>query len=437
MSHSAPAESATRETASASNYLKILRGSWPVAGAIFLACLAITLLITVLLPKTYSASATGMVTSGISAKDASDLLSLNSVAQDRTASYVDLAKSRVTAEAVRSRLNLPQSATDLLDQVTVTQPAGTVLITVTTKADSSLLASDMANAWVTALADQVKKVEDPSNTGRSLRVVTVDTAAPPTVPVSPNKRSNLVVGGVVGLLAGLTWMLLRGARSARVFGLDDLERAAGSAHLSVLPRLTSKRGESLRYNETLRRVRTRLGLNSGGVPNAYLIAAPTATRSRSTLLPKLATLSVRAGAQVAVIDANIRQPTQTGWFGVAPGSPGLAEYLKGRAGVEDVLHTVHGEPGLGVINAGADVEASDLLRSQRMATLLGELRQRGYAVLIGSGPVAAYADATMLAGQLDGVVLTVTKGKTREREVSSAIEDLDATGAVVREIVLE
>lgn len=118
-------------------------------------------------------------------------------------SYVDVAKSRATAEAAAREFGTEESPSSLISRVTVTQPPETGLIRVTARGSSPQEVAGLANAWIPGLASEVEELE---GTGEgSVRLVPQEAAAVPSSPVSPNPRRDLPLALVLGLLVGLGW----------------------------------------------------------------------------------------------------------------------------------------------------------------------------------------------------------------------------------------
>ena len=130
-------------------------------------------------PRVYAANANGFVSIGSAENPA--LASVNdSLAKSRAKSYVDLATSRATAARVIEQLGLDVEPAGLIGAITVEQPDDTVLIKITAASSSPLLAQELADAWVAALAEQVQSIENPDND--------TDVAVPRVVPVESAAR---------------------------------------------------------------------------------------------------------------------------------------------------------------------------------------------------------------------------------------------------------
>lgn len=182
------------------DFLKIVRRHWRAIVACALAALLLATVYTLLRPKVYEAEAYGLVAAG-KANSAAESSIGDSLAKSRVASYVVVAKSRSTAEAAAAIISSDASASELINRVSVSQPQETVLIQVRAQGPDPEAASDLANAWIRALATQVEGIEG-KGTG-AMRVVPQEAAAVPTSPVSPNPRRDLALLTHVWVSSGL------------------------------------------------------------------------------------------------------------------------------------------------------------------------------------------------------------------------------------------
>src|SRR5689334_16618462 len=145
-----------------SDYLRVLRSH--LLGVLVLTVLGIgaAAAYNYTQPKVYAANANGFVAVG--GADNAALLSVqDSLAKSRAKSYVDLATSRAVAAKVIEDLGLDADPASLIGSISVEQPEETVFVKITARASEPLLAQELADAWVAALAEQVQAVENPKN----------------------------------------------------------------------------------------------------------------------------------------------------------------------------------------------------------------------------------------------------------------------------------
>lgn len=436
------------------DYWRILRRHWLGVVAIVLATVAIAAAYTLAQPKVYSANANGFVSTGPADNPA--LSSVNDqLAKSRATSYVDIATSRATAQAVIEDLGLDASPAGLVGSISVTQPKDTVLLKITANAGTPEEAQQLADAWVRALATQVQKIEDPSGTGAPgvPQVLPVESAAVPTAPASPNPRLNLMLGAVLGLGLALGYAMLRHTVDRRLRSKEEIEAQfqisvvggvpvsqvlkkdarGGHGHLAVDAAVSAANGPA---SEAFRKLRTNLMyMNVDNPPRVVVVTSPLPRDGKSTVAANLAAAIDSSGENVVLIDGDLRRPTVATWFGLVEGV-GLTDVLAGRIPVEDALQTPVEHPNLRVLGAGAiPPNPSELLGSQVMRQLLQKLSADAL-VLIDAPPLLPVTDAALLTANADGALVVVSAGKTLDTQLGSALDHLSDVEAKALGVVL-
>jgi protein-tyrosine kinase len=127
--------------------------------------------------------------------------------------------------------------------------------------------------------------------------------------------------------------------------------------------------------------------------------------------------------RVLIIDADLRCARVHSLLG-APSSPGLTDYLRGEA--DELAIIQHGQEGnLCFIAGGNEVtDPSELLSNGRLKTLLDRVTPVFDWVILDSPPCLPVADATILAGLCDAVLLVVRAGLTSSATAERACHEL-------------
>jgi polysaccharide biosynthesis transport protein len=135
--------------------------------------------------------------------------------------------------------------------------------------------------------------------------------------------------------------------------------------------------------------------------------------------------------KTVVLEADLRLPQFADLLKL-PETPGLVGLLEGQASLAQVVTGV-GPHRLHVIAAGRRTtgETVQMLSSPAMIALLKELRRRYDHVIIDTPPVLELADAGILGGLSDEVLMVVRMGLTPRPLVQQAIRTLDSYNAPV------
>ncbi|MEC2158585.1 CpsD/CapB family tyrosine-protein kinase [Virgibacillus halodenitrificans] len=156
---------------------------------------------------------------------------------------------------------------------------------------------------------------------------------------------------------------------------------------------------------------------------------------KSMTTANLAVVYAQQGKKVLLIDADLRKPTIHYTFRL-DNLRGLSNFLVGEASIEEAVSSSDVE-NLDLISCGPiPPNPSELLASKRMEKMLAEASEMYDVVLLDTPPVLAVADAQILSGLADGVVLVVRSKHTEYEAAEKAIEALQAVNARVLGTVL-
>ncbi|HEX2042279.1 MAG TPA: polysaccharide biosynthesis tyrosine autokinase [Acidimicrobiales bacterium] len=274
-------------------------------------------------------------------------------------------------------------------------------------------------------------------------------ATEPERPVKPRTGRNLAVASGAGLLLGLLLAALLERLDSSVRTRTDLERAApGARLLASVPRYVGSRGDgepvlvsradpASATAEAYRSIRASLRALASERPlRTVLVTAPPTGDGRSATVANLATALARAGQEVVAAGCDLRTPRLHELFGVS-NKVGFTSVLLGEVPLSAALQKIGGEPRLRFLPSGPiPPNPSELLSSQRATEVLTALAAQVDWV-IAEAPALGVSDATVLANQVDGVVLVVSAGVATRAEVADALAELEPTKAPVLGLVLD
>jgi capsular exopolysaccharide synthesis family protein len=137
-----------------------------------------------------------------------------------------------------------------------------------------------------------------------------------------------------------------------------------------------------------------------------------------------------------IIECDLRLPTFGKLLNCDTDRPGLINYLRGDAKINEIIQQVEGSE-LHIIAAGGMVsdEAVQLLSSQRMSNLIQGLRAKYDHVIIDTPPVLQLADAGILGSQSEEVLVVARMRRTPRPLVEQAINTLTSYNAQVSGII--
>ena len=156
------------------------------------------------------------------------------------------------------------------------------------------------------------------------------------------------------------------------------------------------------------------------------ITSTLAGEGKTSTVINLGLAIAQSEKRVLIIDGDLRRPNVAAYLGVKP-KAGLGETLRGEANPLDSLFTLEGHEMYVLAVSHESANPTELLSSERLVEMIGDLRNYFDFILIDSPPVLPFADARLLANQADAVMLVVRAGMAHYETVEKAIDALPAT----------
>ncbi len=426
-----------------SHYLAIARRWWWL--------LALTTLIggvtaytaSKLVTPTYSATTTLLV---VQQEDSGNVGLADLQASERLANtFTQLVTVRPVLEAAIARGGLSMTPEELEERLSVTSPPTTQLLEITAEASSPDVARDLANI----VGETFIESNQSALGSRPGSVSIVERADAPLEPSAPSAALNAIIGAFLAFAA-------TAAIVAAVEYLDDtVKNDQGVGQLTGLPVIgyvtqfarPTKAGEQLRTGldphsreaEAYRSMRTNLSFSIGGEGGGLkrlLVTSPGPGEGKSTTAANLAVVFGLTGARVALIDADLRRPTQHRIFGI-PNTSGLTNLLaNSEVTPEQAVHRTPYENVWLVPSGPIPANPSELLGSGRMGELLKSLEPHFDIVILDTPPVLAVTDPALLSSIVSASVIVVQQGKTRNNELKTAVQRLAVAGKPIAGVVI-
>ncbi|MBA0125072.1 hypothetical protein H0B56_05905 [Haloechinothrix sp. YIM 98757] len=421
-----------------------LRRRWRTLAAVVLVCMLAGLVTGYATGSTHSASARLVVTPSEEPVGQAPLApSLLSSSGMQT--YAELAGSHRVAAAVIGELGLDLTALELAERLETRVPTDTYVIDLSATGSDDQQAALIANSaagHASALIDTLF-----AERGSGLTVM-VATEADPAGAVTPGWWRHVPVGAVVGLLAGLGLAIVREILDQRVrdagdlrasFGAEALGRVAVPHDHAKQPLLAPGPWEDGTW-ESVRRLHSTV--RAGGTAHrSVLVSGVSDEDGSSTVAALLARLSAEEGERALLVEADPGAPRLAGQLN-RDGGPGLADFLAGTAGLDDIVIDMspqkrHDRTTLGVVTVGSGARpGATRLDVARFTEFLAEVSPH-YDTVIIDGPVVSWqSDSVALSGRTDTTVLVLETGRTSRGELDQALAQLTAAGTDISGVVL-
>jgi len=282
---------------------------------------------------------------------------------------------------------------------------------------------------------------------RTGNIRVIDRAEVPRAPVKPNRRLNMLLAAIIGLVAGtgLAFFFeyldntikipedLKKYLNIPYLGPTPLIEASGKAENGGdrTPDLVCLHAPKSTASESYRGIRTNILFSTAGsAPQVILVTSPSPREGKSLTASNLAIVMAQSGSKVALIDCDLRRPKIHSLFGVSR-ERGITNLLVGSDGSERTV-TRSQVANLDLILSGPlPPNPSEMLGSARMEQLLKELRKRYTRIVIDSPPITAVTDSAIISRHVDGVVLVIRAGDTVREVAKNSLNQLLAVGAPI------
>jgi succinoglycan biosynthesis transport protein ExoP len=282
----------------------------------------------------------------------------------------------------------------------------------------------------------------------------VDQAEVPAGPYKPNKGLNLLLAAVIGFFLGVGLAFFFEYLDNTVKTPEDVEQMIRLPSFGMVPEISYEKRRRLEketthpvelvthrhpksiLSEAYRNIRTSILLSfSEKPPKRIVITSPNPVEGKTTTAINTAIALSQTGAQVVIIDTDMRRPRIHHIFNGEDGA-GLSNFLSGNADLSSIVKKTE-VPNLYYIPSGPiPPNPSELLGSNLFKSMMESLGKKFDHILLDSPPVLGFADSLILSTTVDGVVLVVLGGKTPKETLQRAKEVLYQVNAKILGVVI-
>ena len=226
------------ETISLQEIFTLLKKKAVLILSMFFIGLGVSALITfmVITPK-YSATSQLIATSQSKDNTNANTDSINSNLM-MINTYKDFIKGRVVTETAREKLekehNFKGTADDIKNMIAVEQTQQSQMFSIVVTSENPEEAATVANVVADIFKKEAKEYTDAD------KVSVISKADIPTIPVSPNKKINLAIGGILGLIVGIGLSLLSQLFNRTVKSIDYMTDQLNIPILGSIPLMDEK-----------------------------------------------------------------------------------------------------------------------------------------------------------------------------------------------------
>lgn len=243
-------------------------------------------------------------------------------------------------------------------------------------------------------------------------------------PVSPNGNEIYRTAIILGLLAGITIIVLIRVFNPYIYDKEMVESVTSIPIIGLIRKFPIKiddnnsqflalnRPRSI-FAESVRAIRTNLNfLASEQTSKIICITSEVSGEGKSFVALNLASTLALIDKKVVLIGADLRRPKLHNIFGT-PNNVGLSNYLVNQCSIDEIIQPID-HKNLDFISSGpVPPNPSELLNSERMSSLLRKLKERYEIIMIDTAPIGLVSDSIPLICQSDINLFVIRYGKSK------------------------
>jgi len=277
----------------------------------------------------------------------------------------------------------------------------------------------------------------------------------PDAPFAPQHIRDVVIGFLIGVIAGIGLVTLAEQLDVRIHSVDDLAATLNLPVLARFPRLsrgqdgvgglTAMNEPAGPMAEASRMLRGNLDfVNVDGEVTSLIVTSCSQGEGKTTTAANLGVALARAGKRVIIVDSDLRRPRLHRFFDL-PNRIGLSTVVAGRTSLAEALQPFELGPrdratGADLTDWTEGVEArsrlyvlpsgplppnpGEIAASRRLAEVIAELSGICDLVLLDAPPLLVVGDTAALARAAGGMLVVARLGIVTKAMLTEAVEAL-------------
>ncbi|HJZ39119.1 MAG TPA: polysaccharide biosynthesis tyrosine autokinase [Bacteroidales bacterium] len=250
-------------------------------------------------------------------------------------------------------------------------------------------------------------------------------------PISPNKKLNLLLGLIFGLILPVAFIQAREILQNRISSRSDLERLTDVPVLGFVYK-NNKAISNVVHSfpkshiaESFRILRSGLDyFNNDKEKKTILITSTFGQEGKTFISVNLATSLALMKKRTVLVGFDLRKPMLFERLNLKNDN-GLSSYLSGQEKLEKIIQK-SGVENLDVITAGPiPPNPSELIASKKTDELLERLKEKYDYIFIDTPPIGILSDTYFLMDKADVNIYVVRENYTPKREFTTVINKLE------------
>lgn len=271
----------------------------------------------------------------------------------------------------------------------------------------------------------------------------LSSARVPQLPAYPNRKLNLALGLLLGLIAASAVVAVLQLLDQKLISSQEAEAALGIPHIANVPSLVSiaqpadrdltpidfvaERPLSL-FAEAMRGLLLTIEHDKAAKPTRIVgITSARPGEGKSTLAASLARASALSGRRTLLIDGDIRSPSVARIFGKSP-TLGLLDVLLGQAALKDVILQDERSGAWLLPSMPVPFGNNAVNLHAALKTLMGRFDEVFDLVIVDTAPALAVVESRLLMSFVDKAILVVRWKHTSRLVARTVLRQLASIG---------
>jgi len=244
------------------------------------------------------------------------------------------------------------------------------------------------------------------------------------------KSNNMLVFILLGFLIPTLIIVLKEVSNNTIRSIKDIEKRSAFPVIGMirhakndLPNLTLKNPKSS-FTEMFRVIRTRIEFVVRRKTDIVIMVTSVDAGDGKTFFSiNMAGVYGMTGNKTLLVDMDIRKPAINRRFNMHH-PKGVTNYLINECTLDEIIHVIP-EVNYDVIFAGTvPPNPAELIRSDKIIEMIGELRKRYDYILLDSSPIGLVTDSFSLAALADVNLLVVRNNKTNKEFFKNVVNQI-------------
>lgn len=196
--------------------------------------------------------------------------------------------------------------------------------------------------------------------------------------------------------------------------------------------LVTDRKNGFSFIETYKAIRTKIENNSARTGNkVFLVTSACENEGKTTACVNIALSLAQNGKNVLIIDADLRKPSVYKILSLHDTGEGLSDVIEGKIELVRAIKKVSAFNVCVLADQKCVNNPSELLSTDRMESIIDEVRKAFDYVLIDTAPASVVTDTSVIAGFVDAAIVVVREDFAPYSRIRMSIEDIDSNGAEI------